>query len=66
MVTPENNFIEKYIMLQRKIIRASWADEANEWTLVVPNLESGTEFEGNVDIIINGRWCPEQVEVAGH
>jgi cation diffusion facilitator CzcD-associated flavoprotein CzcO len=67
MVAQENNFVEKYIKLRHKIVRATWTDEASKWTVTVQNLETGQEFEDQVDIIIDGggvlnRWKWPDIE----
>ena len=67
MVAQENNFVEKYIKLRHKIMRATWTDEASKWTVTVQNLETGQEFEDQVDIIIDGggvlnRWKWPDIE----
>jgi cation diffusion facilitator CzcD-associated flavoprotein CzcO len=67
MVEQENNFIKKYIKLRHKILRVSWTDEASKWIVVVRSLETGQEFEDQVDIIIDGggilnRWKWPNIE----
>ena len=67
MVAEENRFVEKYIKLRHKIMHASWTDKVSKWTLGVQNLETGQEFEDQVDVIIDGggilnRWKWPDIE----
>ena len=54
MVEQENNFIEKYVKLQHKIISVSWDDGTAQWTIRVQNLKTGQEFEDHSDFLIDG------------
>jgi cation diffusion facilitator CzcD-associated flavoprotein CzcO len=54
MVEQENNFIEKYIKLQHRIVSLSWDDSVAQWEIRVQDLQTGREFEDYADIVING------------
>ncbi|KAL6248051.1 hypothetical protein RBB50_005399 [Rhinocladiella similis] len=54
MVEQENNFIEKYVKLQHRIISLSWDDGIGQWTVRVQDLASGREFEDHADFVVDG------------
>ncbi|KAK4948538.1 hypothetical protein LTR10_012542 [Elasticomyces elasticus] len=54
MVEQENNFIDKYVKLQHKILSVSWDEGTAQWTIRVQNLKTGQEFEDHSDFIIDG------------
>lgn len=59
-VAKENDF-HRFIKLRHQILSAAWTDDDSQWTLKIKNLNSGNEFDDNVDFFLefNGpvRWA---------
>jgi cation diffusion facilitator CzcD-associated flavoprotein CzcO len=45
--------LRKYVKLQHRVDHAEWKAETGKWVVKVTNLQTGTSFEDEGDILIN-------------
>lgn len=47
------NFIDKYIKLRHRVVRAEWDEAAGLWRLLIQNIENDEIFEDSAEFFIN-------------